>query len=305
MSLCQKTFALLLALTPGMGGRSITRVLARNALLDRSPAEFLSLSSESMVEDYRLSVRAATRLVYDAESLIAEAEAMERRLVTLGVALVTSADAHYPSLIEELDSEPPGILFLYGNARLLEGRTFTVLASRRCLPADLDRVERLTEAGVLAGEVLVTGHDTPEYQRAAVVPLRWGAPRVLCLDRGLFRVLGDALKDEAFRAARLWRYQFDAHTDLAISPFRPEADYVGVNNQVRDRLVASLSRRIDFAQLQEGGNMERLARMALRSGRPVRVSDLSPIARRLEHEGASLVPEGAATAFGNAGAVGT
>ncbi len=85
----------------------------------------------------------------------------------------------------------------------------------------------------------MTGHDRPEYQRSAVVPLRWGSPRLLCLDRGLFRVLGEDLRSEAFRAARLWRYEFDASTDLVVSPFRPDSEFIGVNNKVRDRLVST------------------------------------------------------------------
>jgi DNA processing protein len=260
-------------MTPGVGGRSITRILARNSLLSRSPEEFLSLAPEALREEYRLSVKSAQALTVDPEKLKTSISTLETRLNALGVTLVTGADAHFPTLIEEMDPDPPGILFLYGNTRLLEAKTFCVLSSRNARPADLDLIERLTEEGVLSSEVLVTGHDRPEYQRSAVVPLRWGSPRVLCLDRGMFKVLGEDLKDEAFRAARLWRYQFDPQTDLVVSPFRPDADFIGVNNKVRDRLVASLSRRLDFVHVAEGGNMNSLARLALKAGRPVRVSD--------------------------------
>jgi DNA processing protein len=247
--------------------------MARNSLLGRTAEEFLSLSPESMREEYRLSAKSALCLTQSPSDLIRDAASLEHRLSALGVHLVTGADAHYPELIEQMDPDPPGLLFLYGNTKLLEGRTFCVLSSRNSRPADLDQIEQLTEAGVLASEVLVAGHDRPEYQRSAVVPLRWGSPRILCLDRGLFKVLGDDLKDEAFRAARLWRYQFDPNTDLVVSPFRPDADFIGVNNKVRDRLVASLSRRLDFVHIGPGGNMASLARLAIKAGRPVRVSD--------------------------------
>jgi len=105
----------------------------------------------------------------------------------------------------------------------------------------------------------------------------------------LFKVLGEDLRDEAFRAARLWRYQFDPATDLAISPFRPESDFIGINNKVRDRLVAALSKRLDFVQIAERGNMELLARMALKAGRKVRVSDRSLGYRGFAQEGAEIV----------------
>lgn len=289
MSLPRRSFALLLALTPGFGGRSVTRVLARNELLGRTPEEFLRLSPEAWREEYRLTKRAVEALSGDTKAHLARVGDMEKRLGGLGVSLVTAADAHYPAMVEEMDPDPPGVLFLYGNARLLEARTFSVLASRGTMPADLELIERLTEEAVLEGEVLVTGHDRLEYQRSAVVPLRWGSPRILCLDRGLFKVLGDDLRDEAFRAARLWRYEFDSATDLVVSPFRPEADFIGINNKVRDRLVACLSRRLDFVNINPGGNMEALVKMALKAKRKVRVSDRIVGYRAWREQGAGVI----------------
>lgn len=272
MSIQPRTFALLLAMTPGVGGKTLVRILTRNGLLGREPEEFLSLAGETLREEYRLTAKSIAALGSGKSRLKATVE-LEKRLSGLGVNLVTAADANYPTLVEDMWPEPPGALFLYGNARLLETRTFGVLSSRNARLGDLDSMEKLAEAGVLDGETLVAGHDRPEYQRTAVVPLRWGAPRVLCLDRGLFKVLGPNLKEEAFRAARLWRYEFDPGTDLAISPFRPESDFVGVNNKHRDTLVACLSRRLDFVHIEPGGNMERVLRLAIKAGRPVRVSD--------------------------------
>ncbi len=290
MSLSRRDFALWLALTPGIGGKSVTRVLARNDLLGRDPESFMRLSEEVLREEYRLNAKQAASLVSQARAPIADMQEMRSKLDALGVSLVTAADAHYPDRIELIDPDPPGVLFLYGNQNLLKAKTLSVLSSRNTTPAGLDLMEKLTEEAVLAGEVVVSGHDTPEYQRSALVPLRWGAPRILCLDRGLFEALGPELKEEPFRAARLWRYQFDPKTDLVVSPFRPNASFAGVNNQVRDRLITSLSDRLDFVEVAPGGNMEKLCRRALKAGRPVRVSDRSVGYRRLVEQGAALLP---------------
>lgn len=260
----------MLAMTPGVGGKTLTRILTRNDLYDRSPEEFLRLPSESLIEEYRVK-RPSAEAISGGRAMKAHIRPLRERLERLGVSLVTAADAHYPEQVEQMDSDPPGVLFLYGNTNLLAGKTFSVLSSRSTSRAGLERIERLTEEGVLAGEVLVSGHDTPEYQRSAVVPLRWGAPRILCLDRGLFRALGPELREEPFRAARLWRFQFDPTTDLVVSPFKPDAGFVGINNRVRDRLIACLSRRLDFVEINAGGNMDRLAKLAAKAGRPVRM----------------------------------
>lgn len=293
MTVPRRTFALLLAMTPGVGGRGVVRVLARNDLLGRSPEEFLALSEEALREEYRLSAAPAARLSRGSpRRTVEEVCRLEERLDRLGVSLVTAADAHYPVRVEAMDPQPPGVLFFYGNAKLLQSRTFSVLASRATPPRVLDRMEERVEAGVLDAEVLVCGHDRPEYQRAAVVPLRWGSPRLLCLDRGLFEALGDELRDEPFRAARLWRYQFDPGTDLVVSPFRPEAHYVGVNNQVRDRLVACLSDRLELVHATPGGNMERNARLALKAGRRVQVAESCACSDALFACGAEPLPCG-------------
>ena len=284
MSLPRRTFALLLAMTPGIGGKGVVRVLARNDLLGRSAEEFLRLSPEALREEYRLGAKSAA-LVGSANP--ASVHSLEERLDKLGVSLVTAADAHYPVRVEEMDPAPPGVLFFYGNSRLLNARTFSVLASRGTPPRALERLEQRVEKGVLDAEVLVSGHDRPEYQRASVVPLRWGSPRIMCLDRGLFEALGENLRDEPFRAARLWRYQFDPSTDLVVSPFRPEAHYVGVNNQVRDRLIACLSDRLELVHANQGGNMERNAKLALKAGRSVQVASDCACAHALMALGAT------------------
>jgi DNA processing protein len=269
MGVSRRTFTLTLAMTPGLGGRSVVKVLARNDLLNRTPEEFFRLGFESYIEEYGLTKKAAEHLVNHRKTLLEEIEPLEQRLEVLGVRWSVITDAGYPEMLEQFDPNPPAMVFIYGNSKLMAAKTFSVLSSRNASEQDLMDIERLTEQGVMNGEVLVTGHDKPEYQRSAVVPLRWGAPRILCLDRGLFQVLGDDLRNEAFRMARLWRYEFDPSTDLVISPFRPEAGMYGINNQVRDRLVAGLSHHIDFVKVAPGGNMEKLAKMAHKAGRKI------------------------------------
>lgn len=287
--LSRRTLSLALALTPGIGGKTLVRVLSRNDLIGRSIGEFLKIGEASLIEEYRFKAKQAEAWSVRQRTLIDDAKSLEERLDKFGVGMVTAADGHYPQLLEEMDPDPPGVLFYFGNQKILGGKTFTVMSSRSSSPTALDLTEKLTEEGVLTGEVLVTGHDTPEYQRAAVVPLRWGSPRIMCLDRGLFDCLGPQLKDEPFRAARLWRYQFDSNTDLAVSLAHPEKGYVTGMNAKRDRLIAGLSRRLDFVNINPKGNMEKIARLALKAGRAVRISDSFLGSREWTRYGAKML----------------
>ncbi len=285
----RRTFVLALALTPGIGGRTIARIMSRNLLIGRTQDAFMRLGPEALRSEYRMTAAVAARWTATKQERLEEAERTEEKFDRFGVTLMTCGDAHYPQRLEAMDDDPPGVLYLYGNARLLEAQTFCVLSSRHSPPEALEMVDKLAERGILNAETLVSGHDTPEYQRSAVAPLRWGTPRILVLDCGMFNALGDELRDEPFRAARLWRYRFDAETDLAVSCVQPERDYHRASNAIRDKLIASLSMRLDFAWVAAGGNMHRLARLALKAGRAVRVSDLSPCARELWAAGAGRI----------------
>lgn len=146
------------------------------------------------------------------------------------------------------DQEPgfyePAGLWLYGNARLLQGNIAHValaLGTPCHTPSQLDEIEQITEKLVLGGATLVTGIHNPAHQRSAIVPLRWGAPRILVVSGGFHHHLGAELKEEPFRAARLWRYQFDEKTDLVISRRAPEKRPTFANfNPTVDRLITLL-----------------------------------------------------------------
>lgn len=272
MKASRRELIVALSLCPGIGGKTVTRILTRNDLLGRTNEEFLRLGAEAIIEEYRFNRKTADIWSANKRKQIEEAQALLKKLDAFPIEVVTSADANYPRNIEALDPDPPGVLFFYGNVRLLRSNTFCVLSSRGSSESELAQIESCVEEGVLNGEVLVSGHDTPEYQRSAVVPLRWGAPRVLVLDQGFFHVFGPDLTEEPFRAARLWRYKFDAKTDLAVTWVSPERGYHTNSNRLRDRLVVSLSSRLDCVRVSPGGNMERLAKLALKAGRAVRVS---------------------------------
>ncbi|HEY3780297.1 MAG TPA: hypothetical protein VGL56_04380 [Fimbriimonadaceae bacterium] len=138
----------------------------------------------------------------------------------------------------------PAQVWMYGNARLLDGDLAYVeqaLGESDHAPDELNEIERITEQLVLAGKVIVTGIHNPAHQRVALVPLRWGAPRIIVFSGGFEQHLGNDLKNEPFRAARLWRYQWDASTDLAISRRAPaKLPTYSLFNPTIDRLIARL-----------------------------------------------------------------
>ncbi len=145
---------------------------------------------------------------------------------------------------EEPGFYQPSGLWLFGNVQLLTSHLATVVSSlgKSChVPRELDDVEREAERLVLDGKVLVCGVHSPAHQRAAVVPLRWGSPRVVVVSGGFRYHLGTALREEPFRTARLWRYEWDPQTDLAVSRRAPDRrPTYALHNPTVDRLIARI-----------------------------------------------------------------
>ena len=137
---------------------------------------------------------------------------------------------HPPKRTAPYEDEPgfyvPGHLWLYGNVRLLAGNLAYVPTSfghpSSIGPVEWDAIEREAEELVLSGKTLVCGIHNAAHQKAAIVPLRWGSPRIVVVSGGFRYHLGDDLRQEPFRAARLWRYQWDSRTDLIVSRRAPE-----------------------------------------------------------------------------------
>jgi hypothetical protein len=142
---------------------------------------------------------------------------------------------------------PDAGLWLYGNTRLLGSELACVPAAfgpNHHFPSVLDAIEREVEEFVLGGKILVCGIHNAAHQRSAIVPLRWGSPRIVVVSGGFKHHLGENLDQELFRAARLWRYGWDARTDLIISRRAPDKlpTFASYNPTV-DRLIERISGR--------------------------------------------------------------
>jgi predicted Rossmann fold nucleotide-binding protein DprA/Smf involved in DNA uptake len=258
---------LLLCLAPHVGHSTFDRVLNECRLRGIEPEELLRMSTDRLREEFRLRRDAARALTNGAKELRRRAHLLRQKVADKPVRLVTRESPLYPRTLDEFCPAPPGYLFLYGNPKVLNNPTFCVIASRGATREDLDRVGRIVEQQTLQGKTLVTGSNTPAYRAAAVVPLRWGAPRIVVVERGLFSALGDDLERELFPAARLWRHRFDPVTDLVISFSRPEEGAAKSDPARRDEIVVGLSQEVYAVRLRKGGNMERLAARAEERGR--------------------------------------
>ena len=156
-----------------------------------------------------------------------------------------------PPRTAPFDQEPafyePSGLWLFGNVRALRGILVHVdgaLGAADHSHETLTQIERTVEESVLNSGILVTGIHNAAHMRAAVIPLRWGAPRIVVLSGGFKYHLGANLDQEPFPAARLWRHRWDPLTDLAVSRRAPDkSPTFARHNPTIDRLIVKLVNR--------------------------------------------------------------
>lgn len=112
-----------------------------------------------------------------------------------------------------------------GNGRLVNSALFVVEwpEDRPLSTEELTKLEIEVENAVLSGLVVVVSTALPRdvFARAGVVPLRYGAPRII-VDAGNwlgYRVSKSIARgEEPVRGWRLWRYAWDGKTDLLARP---------------------------------------------------------------------------------------
>ena len=251
------TFTLLLCEVPGMGRKSIERVLHRNLLYGISGDDFLKLNVLSLTTEYKLSQTSAECIVDISNELRCAASRCANRLHNSGVHLITSTDITYPQRLLSRLTSPPPFLFVYGNLAAINTDTFTVANSNGAPDSALAQCDEAAEYAVLAGKTVVTGHNRQAYQRPALVARRNGGRICYVLDRGLVEAFGGDLTRDLFPAARIWSPAYDSGQDVTISPFVPMEHGIAANNRLRDELIFALSDEILVGYIRTGGVMEK------------------------------------------------
>jgi len=264
---------LMLSATQGIGEKTLASVLHRNAVLRRTPREFLALNVDALVEEYGFRRDAAQQFVQRDSNIEDVAVSAAREMRRAGIRIITLQDATYPSQLLNAMDDPPPVLYAYGRLELLSRPLFAVANSNNASEEALTATDRAAEAALRAGWHPVTGHNRIPYQRTALVARRNGGRICYVLDRGIFEAFGGDLSKELFPAARIWSPAYDPDSDLTISCFPLWAHGLAVHNQRRDSIIFAMAGAIFAGDVRTGGQMERNCRFALAREVPVYTFD--------------------------------
>lgn len=201
-----------------------------------------------------------------------------------GHRLLTLADNDYPRLLREID-DPPPLLYLIGNAELLNQPQLAIVGSRNPTPTGLSNAREfarcLTEIGLCVTSGLATGVDGAAHAGALTA-----GQTIAVMGTGPDRVYPASHRDLAHRIAE---------QGLLVSEFPPGTQARAENFPRRNRIISGLSLGVLVveAALQSGSLIT--ARLAVEQCREVFAipgSIHNPLARGchlLIRQGAKLV----------------
>ncbi|MCP4804125.1 MAG: DNA-protecting protein DprA [Proteobacteria bacterium] len=170
---------------------------------------------------------------------------------------VRFGDPGYPAALQDLAAPPP-VLWLRGDAELLEAPGLGVVGARACTPYGRSVASRLGRAAVAAGGVLVSGA-ARGIDRAA----HEGA-----LDGPTVAVLGSGLVARPSAWARQLHDRIAAH-GLVVSELPPHDPATRWTFPRRNRLIAALSRAVVVVEAGRKSGALHTANAANALGRPL------------------------------------
>jgi DNA processing protein len=243
---------LALKMVPGLGARSVVRLLERF----RTPRAILT-ASRSTLEAHGIAGGVAQSVA--SGCAFDEAVLQQRRMREYRADLVTLTDPRYPQPLREI-FDPPFALFARGRVELLGMLTLGVVGTRRPTPYGMAATERLSgdlaRAGLVIASGMARGIDTAAHRAA----LAAGGNTIAVLGCGVDLVYPSENRKLAAEIAE---------RGLIVSEFPMGSPAYPQNFPIRNRIISGLGLGVLVVEGAQYSGSSITARLALEQGREV------------------------------------
>ena len=265
-----------LTLIPGIGGESQRKLLAAFGLPE---AIFAAgrLATRSVIGD-------RANLLFDFDP----SEEVDRNIAWAsqpGQSILTLADNAYPQSLLEI-ADPPNVLYVRGNAALLQTRGLAMVGSRNATPQGLQTAENFAKTLAGRGLCIISGLALGIDAAAHRGALAAGGDTIAVIGTGADRIYPARNKELALAIVE--------HGAI-VSEFPLGTPAIAANFPRRNRIISGLSRGVLVVEAAPESGSLITARLAGEQGREVFAipgSIHSPVARgchKLIKQGAKLV----------------
>jgi DNA processing protein len=243
---------LALRMAPGLGARTIVRLLERYG----SPQGILR-AGRSELEAQGVAGSVAQSL--SSGCSYEDAALQQQKLEQSGAELIVFADPRYPAPLKQI-FDPPPVLFVRGRPELLGSLTLAVVGTRRPTPYGLAVTERLSgdlaRAGLVIASGMARGIDTAAHRGA------------LAVEGKTMAVLGCGV-DLVYPAENRKLAAQIAERGLLVSEFPMGAPPYPQNFPIRNRVISGVSLGVLVVEGAQYSGSSITARLALEQGREV------------------------------------
>ena len=265
-----------LTLIPGIGGESQRKLLAAFGLPE---AIFAAgrLATRSVIGD-------RANLLFDFDP----SEEVDRNIAWAsqpGQSILTLADNAYPQSLLEI-ADPPNVLYVRGNAALLQTRGLAMVGSRNATPQGLQTAENFAKTLAGRGLCIISGLALGIDAAAHRGALAAGGDTIAVIGTGADRIYPARNKELALAIVE---------QGAIVSEFPLGTPAIAANFPRRNRIISGLSRGVLVVEAAPESGSLITARLAGEQGREVFAipgSIHSPVARgchKLIKQGAKLV----------------
>ena len=199
-------------------------------------------------------------------------------LTTRDIAVLFLGDQFYPTRLSKL-SEPPPVLFTWGNQELMTATAVGMCGSRNVSERGLRAAQQCGAEVAAHGLLIVSGYARGVDTETHLAALSSGGCTAIVLAEGISH----------FRRKRAFSgVEFDPDRIIVISQFPPfQAWNVGAA-MTRNRVIVGLGRALVVIEAGETGGTLDAGRQAIKIGKPVLALEFSegatPAGNRLLHE---------------------
>ena len=237
---------------PGLGCRRSMKLID----FFGEPKGLFSASQKTMQE---LGLKAETIQAILSKKWIKEAEEKLKKIKTMGIEIITYSDPRYPALLKQI-ADPPPLLYLKGEAELLNTPSIAIVGARRAsfygLKIATKLATNLAELGITVVSGLARGIDAAGHKGA----LQAGGNTIAVLGCGL---------DIVYPSENQKFYAKIEKEGVLISEFPLGTPPLSQNFPVRNRLISGLSLGVVVVEAALKSGSLITARLALEQGREV------------------------------------
>ncbi|HOD67128.1 MAG TPA: DNA-processing protein DprA [candidate division Zixibacteria bacterium] len=256
----RETALLRLLAAPGLGARSVARLLLRLAAEQLPLEDFVALPADHLVREYALAPASADALASAGE----EARELAEHLPAHRIRMVTIVDDGYPELLaRRLGRTAPPVLFTRGDLGLLRVPMVACAGARECSAPGLAFARALAAALVRHGANIVSGYAPGIDTAAHGGALAAGGVTTAVLASGILH----------FTPRPGLASLGDETNTLVVSEFFPTMPWRSHSAMQRNRTICAMAHAMVIVESGVSGGTFAAGRAALEVGCPLCVVD--------------------------------